>query len=138
MSDTFNQEYFSAMVNFPEVQNLSAKALLATEQRIPGLGNGVLQDILYYAEIHPKRKVETLDDGERESLFTSLKSTLKEMTEQGGRDTEKNLFGEPGGYRTKLSKNTVSMPCTKCGKTIIKQAYMGGSIYFCAGCQKFP
>ncbi|UCD09776.1 MAG: hypothetical protein JSU79_03795, partial [Dehalococcoidales bacterium] len=78
------------------------------------------------------------DDVERDSLFNSVKATLKEMTDRGGRDTEKNLFGEPGGYRTKLSKNTVSMPCTVCGKMIVKQAYMGGSIYFCAGCQKFP
>jgi formamidopyrimidine-DNA glycosylase len=138
LSDDFNQGYFSTMVTFPEVQNLSAKAFLATEQRIPGLGNGVLQDILYNAGIHPKRKMETLKDGERESLFNSVKSTLKEMTEQGGRDTEKNLFGEPGGYRTKLSKNTLNNPCPICGGRIIKQAYMGGSIYFCAGCQKFP
>ncbi len=138
LSDEFDQDYFNGIINDLELQNLSAKAFLATEQRIPGLGNGVLQDILYSAGIHPKRKVETLNDGERESLFNSIKSTFKEMTEQGGRDTEKDLFGEPGGYPTKLSKNTVGLPCTICGKTIIKQAYMGGSIYFCSGCQKFP
>jgi len=138
LSDEFNQEYFSALVNSSDVQNLSAKAFLATEQRIPGLGNGVLQDILYNAGVHPKRKVETLSNDEKGSLFYSVKSILKEMAEQGGRDTEKDLFGEPGGYRTKLSKNTVGMPCPVCGKTIIKQAYMGGSIYFCSGCQKFP
>jgi formamidopyrimidine-DNA glycosylase len=138
LTNDFNDDYFDRMVNDPEIQNLSTKAFLATEQRIPGLGNGVLQDILYNAGIHPKRKVETLSDGERESLFHSVKSTLKEMAEQGGRDTEKDLFGEPRGYQTKLSKNTVGMPCARCGKTIIKQAYMGGSIYFCSGCQKFP
>ena len=138
LSGDFDEEYFSVMVNSSDVQNLSAKAFLATEQRIPGLGNGVLQDILYNAGIHPKRKVETLKDEERGSLFNSVKSTLEEMTEQGGRDTEKNLFGEPGGYRTKLSKNTMNSPCPVCGGRIIKQAYMGGSIYFCSGCQKFP
>ncbi|HEY95406.1 MAG TPA: endonuclease VIII [Dehalococcoidia bacterium] len=138
LSDEFSQDYYKGIIGDPGVQNLSTKAFLATEQRIPGLGNGVLQDILYNAGIHPKRKVETLTDGESESLFTSVKSTLKEMTEQGGRDTEKNLFGEPGGYLTKLSKNTLNSPCPVCGGRIIKQAYMGGSIYFCAGCQKFP
>lgn|GEM_PF-2077218 len=34
--------------------NPCPKAFLATEQRIPGLGNGVLQDILWTARIHPK------------------------------------------------------------------------------------
>ena len=138
LTNDFNSDYFDRMINDPEIQNLSTKAFLATEQRIPGLGNGVLQDILYNAGIHPKRKVETLKDEEKEFIFNSVKSTLKEMTEQGGRDTEKDLFGESGGYRTKLSKNTLNSPCPACGGRIIKQAYMGGSIYFCSGCQRFP
>jgi formamidopyrimidine-DNA glycosylase len=136
LSDEFDRAYFNRLIISPDVQKLSAKAFLATEQRIPGLGNGVLQDILYNARIHPKRKVETLADGERDVLFHSVKSTLKEMTAQGGRDTEKDLFGKPGGYRTRLSKNTVGKPCPVCGGMIIKEAYLGGSIYFCEGCQK--
>jgi formamidopyrimidine-DNA glycosylase len=136
LSDEFDRTYFAQLISPPEVQKLSVKAFLATEQRIPGLGNGVLQDILYNARIHPKRKVETLIDSERETLYDSVKSSIKEMAERGGRDTEKDLFGAPGGYTTKLSQNTVSKPCLRCGGEIIKQPYMGGSIYFCGGCQK--
>lgn len=40
------------------------------------------------------------------------------------------------GYKTKLSKNTVDKPCPVCGNIIKKEAYMGGSIYFCPTCQK--
>lgn len=138
LSDEFDRDYFDRLVDDPDVQNLSTKAFLATEQRVPGLGNGVLQDILYNAKVHPKRKVETLSEDEKAGLFDSVKTTLAEMVEQGGRNTEKDLFGNNGGYETKLSKNTVGNPCPICGRTIVKQAYMGGSIYFCAGCQKFP
>ena len=88
MSEDFDQAYFNRLITASDVQKLSIKAFLATEQRIPGLGNGVLQDILYNARIHPKRKVDTLTNEERESLFHSIKTTLKEMTAQGGRDTE--------------------------------------------------
>lgn len=136
LSDWFDWAYFNNLITASEVQKLSAKAFLATKQRIPGLGNGVLQDILYNARIHPKRRVENLADSERENLFHSVKSTLKEMTAQGGRDTEKDLFGKPGGYKTRLSKNTIGKPCPACGGMIIKQPYLGGSIYFCDGCQK--
>jgi formamidopyrimidine-DNA glycosylase len=118
------------------VQKLSAKAFLATEQRIPGLGNGVLQDLLYLAKVHPKQKVRDLSAKERESIFSSLKNTLAEMTAQGGRDTEKDLFGRPGGYKTRLSKNTAGKACPVCSSPIIKESYLGGSIYYCAGCQK--
>ena len=136
LSDRFDGAYFDCLITAPEVQKLSAKAFLATEQRIPGLGNGVLQDILYIARIHPKRRIDTLTNDERKALFHSVKSTLKEMTIQGGRDTTKDLFGRPGRYQTKLSQATVGKPCPVCGGTILKQAYMGGSIYFCDGCQK--
>jgi formamidopyrimidine-DNA glycosylase len=136
LSDEFDRAYFDRLITSSDVQKLSAKAFLATEQRIPGLGNGVLQDILYKAKIHPKRRVETLSDVERETIFHSVKSTLKEMTEQGGRNTTRDLFGKPGGYVTRLSQSAVDKPCPVCGGTIVKQPYMGGSIYFCEGCQK--
>ena len=114
---------------------LSAKAFLATEQRIPGLGNGVLQDILWNARVNPRRKLETLNGKEQKKLFASVKSTILAMRKQGGRDTEKDLFGFKGGYKTILSANTLKDPCPACGNVIIREAYLGGNIYFCPTCQ---
>lgn len=136
LSDRFNQAYFTRMLSAPDVQKLSVKAFLATEQRIPGLGNGVLQDILFDAGIHPKKKLNTFSDIDRETLYGSIKSILTEMTIHGGRDTEKDLYGCLGGYKTILSKNTVGKPCPVCGTTIRKENYMGGSIYYCDRCQR--
>ncbi|HEY9061934.1 MAG TPA: DNA-formamidopyrimidine glycosylase family protein [Pseudobacteroides sp.] len=135
LSDEFDKDYFDSLVNAPDVQKLSIKAFLATEQRIPGLGNGVLQDILYNAKAHPKKKVRDLSKEDKDNIFSSVKSTLAEMTFQGGRDTEKDLFGCLGGYKTKLSKNTSGNTCELCSGIIVKENYMGGSIYFCTGCQ---
>ncbi len=134
LSDAFDEEYFVRLKSNSS-DKLSLKAFLATEQRIPGLGNGVLQDILFNAKLHPKKKMESLDDKDSISLFSSIKSTLEEMADSGGRDTEQDIFGYSGNYKTILSKNTVGTPCPVCGSTIEKQAYMGGSIYFCPGCQ---
>ena len=136
LTDEFDKAYFDRLINSADVQKLSIKAFLATEQRMPGLGNGVLQDILCNARIHPKRIISTLTNDEGIGLFSSMKSTLQEMTAQGGRDTTKDLFGRPGGYKTRLSQNTVGKSCPVCGGTIIKQSYMGGSIYFCDRCQR--
>jgi formamidopyrimidine-DNA glycosylase len=136
LSDQFNKVYFQQILSEPGADGLSAKALLATNQRIPGLGNGVLQDILFNAKIHPKRKINTLTESDLEILFNSIKSTLAEMASQRGRDTEKDLFGCPGGYMTEVSKNTAGKHCSRCGSIIQKEAYMGGSIYYCSGCQK--
>ena len=135
-SPAFNEVYFDRLISAPEVQKLSLKALLATEQRIPGLGNGILQDILFNARMHPKKKVNTLAEAEKEVLFNSVKTTVSTMATKGGRDTELDLFGCLGGYKTILCKNTVNKPCPVCGTIIKKEAYMGGSVYYCEKCQR--
>ncbi len=138
LSDAFNQPYFEELIENPDMQKMPAKGFLATEQRIPGLGNGVLQDILFRAGLHPKRKIGTLTKEEKSLLPKVLKTTLREMAELGGRDTERDLFGAFGGYQMQMSKNTAGKPCPKCGETIVKEAYMGGSVYYCPNCQKAP
>lgn len=134
---SFDKAYFLDMIKNLK-KDMSAKALIATEQRIPGLGNGVAQDILFNARISPKRKISTLTDEDIDRLFLSVKSTLEEMTRQGGRDTEKDLYGALGNYRTILSKNTYNDPCPVCGDRIKKESYLGGSVYYCPNCQPLP
>jgi formamidopyrimidine-DNA glycosylase len=134
LSGDFDESYFKSL--FDEgTAKLSLKAFLATQQRIPGLGNGVLQDTLFNAKMHPKKKAGTLSVADQRILFDSVKNTLSEMTAKGGRDTENDLFGRPGAYKAKLSKNTVAQPCPLCLTPIKKEAYLGGSIYYCPNCQ---
>lgn len=135
MSDAFDKEYFLGLVNAPDAQKKSAKAFLATEQTIPGLGNGVLQDILYHAHIHPKTKIDKLGAEEKEKMYEQVKETLQDIYRLGGRSTETDLFGVPGQYVASLSKNTAGHACPKCGEAIVKENYLGGSIYYCRGCQ---
>lgn len=135
LDDCFDEYYFEGLMNGGK-KTLTAKALLATEQRIPGLGNGVVQDILFNAGIHPKRKVSTLSDLEKTDLLYSMKGTLMNMVEQGGRNTEKDFFGNWGGYPVVLSKNTYKSPCPNCGHEIVREAYLGGTVYYCPICQK--
>jgi len=132
LSAAFDAAYFAALLTDGK---LSAKAFLATEQRIPGLGNGVLQDILWQAKIHPKRKMGTLTGAEFETLYFIVRRVLAEMTERGGRDTEKDLFGKPGGYAAIMSKKNNGTPCPVCGEPIKRMAYLGGNVYVCEGCQ---
>lgn len=136
LTDDFNAEWFRGLLAAPQVQRRSLKAALATEQRIPGFGNGVLQDVLWKARLHPRRRVSTVDDSEVDALFSAVTGLLREMAHRGGRDTEVDLFGDHGGYRTVMSKLRLSEPCPTCGGAKVKQAYLGGSVYFCPACQR--
>lgn len=132
--DAFDRAYFQTLLK-PDDPKMTSKAFLATEQRIPGLGNGVLQDILWASRIHPKKKMVDLSPAAIDTMFANTKRLLAEMVDLGGRDTERDLFWQAGGYKTVLSKNTVGQPCPACGATIRKEPYLGGSIYYCPGCQ---
>ena len=135
LAEEFTLDYFVSL--YPSGgKKLSAKEFLATKQRIPGLGNGVLQDILWDAGIDPRFDMRQATEADFEALYTSVRKMLKKMCECGGRDTEKDLFGNKGGYITQLSKNSLYEPCMKCGHEISKANYMGGTVYFCECCQK--
>ncbi len=133
LTDDFSEDHFMAMAS--QSGKLSAKAFLATEQRIPGLGNGVLQDILFCARINPKTKVSALSPEDLGRLYRQIRETLREMTRLGGRDTEKDLFGQPGGYATLMSRNALEKPCPGCGGIVRRESYMGGNVYVCPACQ---
>jgi formamidopyrimidine-DNA glycosylase len=133
--DAFDESYFEKLLTAENVLNLSLKAALATEQRIPGLGNGCLQDILWRAGLHPRRKIKTITVTEIGTLFSNLKATLAEMAAKGGRSTEKDLFGKAGAYQVLMCHKNQDQPCPRCGDFIHKESYMGGSIYVCPTCQ---
>ncbi|MCL2785463.1 MAG: hypothetical protein FWD55_08550 [Propionibacteriaceae bacterium] len=134
LTDEFDEAYFQSMIT-DETLRLSGKAFLATEQRIPGLGNGVVQDVLWEAKVHPKRKLNTLGEDQLLDLYHQVKQVLTNMTHAGGRSTEKDLFGNPGGYEVILCRTTVGLPCSRCGTPIKRMAYLGGNVYVCEGCQ---
>ena len=136
ITDDFDRSYFDRLMSDVNAEKMSAKAFLATEQRIPGFGNGVLQDVLFYAKVHPKTKLCTLTDSELDGLFASVRETLTRMADDGGRDTELDIYGNACGYATIMSRNNLGNPCPACGEPIQKASYMGGSVYCCPHCQR--
>lgn len=135
LTNGFTFDYFKSLYTTAN-KKMSAKAFLATQQRIPGLGNGVLQDILWDAGIDPRFPMQDAAEEDFQALYDSVNKIIKEMAEKGGRDTERDLFGQKGNYVTQLSKNSLNEPCTRCGYEIHKANYMGGTIYFCEHCQR--
>lgn len=133
-SDAFDDAAFRALVDAAPPAT-SAKALLAAEQRIPGVGNGVLQDILLNARLNPKRNAKSLADDEVARLFRAMKDTLAAMARESGRNVEKDLNGEPGGYRCLPSAKTWKDGCPVCHGAVVRQPYLGGNVYHCPACQ---
>jgi len=111
------------------------KGFLVHEGNIAGIGNGMLQDILFRAKLSPKRKVPDIKSEERARLRQAILETMQLAVEAHGRDTEKDLYGAPGGYIPLMDRRTVGTPCIECGTPIKKISYLGGSCYICPSCQ---
>ena len=139
LSAGFTFEAFARLADDPEQQTTkSAKLFMISKPGLCAVGNGCLQDILFRAKIHPRRRMITLSPQELQTLFESTRDTIGLMTLQGGRDSETDLYGQPGGYPTVLDRDAAGTPCPSCGTMIEKAAYLGGAVYFCSTCQPLP
>ena len=136
LSDDFSYDYFQELFRQLEAGDAcSVKYFLISKPGVLGIGNGYLQDILFGAGIHPRRKAGDLSGGERRALFEAVVSVLSQATDLGGRDTERDLHNRPGRYRALLDRRSVGGPCPCCGTPIVKVQYLGGACYFCPTCQ---
>lgn len=135
----FTFEAFERLLDDPDERTTkSAKAFMISKPGLCGVGNGCLQDILFRAKIHPRRRMITLSPQELQTLYEATRNTIGLMTAQGGRDSESDLYGTPGGYRTILNRDAAGKPCPSCGTPIEKSAYLGGAVYVCPSCQPLP
>ncbi len=136
LSDDFSPNKFKEMIDsLPSSKKCSVKKFFVTEPGLRGIGNGVIQDIFFLSNIHPRREINSLSIDEQKKLFTTTIKELNKMIKLGGRDSEKDLFNNFGGYPRIMHNKSVGSPCPRCGTIIEKQQYLGGSIYFCLSCQ---
>ena len=113
------------------------KNFLLNQKKIAGIGNVYIQDILFNARIHPKRKIPSLDNLEVEALYKSIKTVLNESIELGGLAYEKDFYGNKGRY----DKNHFRIaykpdkPCPNCQTPIQKIKTGSTSSFICPNCQ---
>lgn len=136
MSDDFTFERFEQLLADPEERaTKSVKAFMISKPGMRGLGNGSLQDILFNARIHPRRRIVDLSAQEQRALYDATRATLANIIAQGGRESERDLYGRPGGYSCIVCNDTVGVCCPRCGTAIAKIAFLGGACYVCPSCQ---
>ena len=114
----------------------SVKGLLTQDQRIPGLGNAIAQDIMFRAKLHPKRSLQDLSSQQVRELHRAIVTTVGEAIRLGGRNDEVDLLGNRGRYLRIMDQGAAGHPCPDCGTTIEKIAFLGGACYFCPRCQR--
>lgn len=136
LSDAFTPDYFLGLLAALEKDDSSSvKFFMISKPGVLGVGNGCLQDILWRARVHPRRRAVDLAKGEQRRLYAAIRESLQRMVERGGRDGDYDLYEQPGGYKRNLHSKVVGQPCPRCSTPIEKASYLGGTIYTCPKCQ---
>lgn len=137
LSGGFSPDYFGGLFEELEADDpRSVKFFMISKPGVLGVGNGCLQDILWHARLHPRRRAASLSAPEQQALYDATRAVLREMVDLGGRDGDYDLHGCPGGYKRLLHSKTVGAPCPRCAAPFEKDAYLGGAVYFCPNCQR--
>jgi formamidopyrimidine-DNA glycosylase len=113
------------------------KTFLLDQKNIAGIGNVYVQDMLFKAKIHPKRKISSLTNREIEALYKSMKSGLNNSIRLGGLAYEKDFYGNKGRYGADQFKIAYKpgKPCPVCRTTIQKIKTGSTSSFICPSCQ---
>lgn len=105
------------------------KALLLSQNAIAGIGNLYADEALYRSGIDPRRNVDRLSAAEAKTLFTNIRSVLRETI----------AFKSHGGSypaRFLVQHREEGDRCPKCGGSIHRTVVAGRTTYFCARHQR--
>ncbi len=115
------------------------KPFLLKQNVFAGIGNIVADETLWFAKIHPQKKVKSLDLKQRRALFLSLKKVLKRSINMGGSSMRDWLHPDQsrGGYQDSWrAYGRAGQKCYRCGR-VLKKAIVGGrGTTYCLFCQR--
>ncbi|NCO15136.1 MAG: DNA-formamidopyrimidine glycosylase [Parcubacteria group bacterium] len=133
----FTFEDFSAILK--RKPKAKIKQFLMDQQNISGIGNIYSDEILFFAGVHPLRKISELKPKETKKTFQGIKKILTEALKLQGSsvDLYLNALGKEGEYVPRLKVyGREGEKCKKCGGAIQRLKIGGRSAHYCPSCQK--
>jgi formamidopyrimidine-DNA glycosylase len=100
-------------------RNAPIKAVLMDQARIAGLGNLLVDEVLWRAGIDPLRPAVAIDADERRELHKTVRATLRTL-------------GRRGGSHTGDMPRHVEAPCPRDGGPILRRTIAGRTTYSCS------
>lgn len=119
------------------------KPFLLNQNHIAGLGNIYVDEALWEAKIHPKRKVNSISSTEKAALHKAISHVISEGIAHTGTtlgSMQANYFsvsGRRGEHQHHLKVfRREGLPCPRCQTEIIKITVAQRGTHVCPHCQK--
>ena len=115
------------------------KPLLLDQKIVSGIGNIYVDEILYDARLHPRRKANTLSGEEWKRLQAAIRKNLADGVAHRGTTVRlyKDVLGRPGEHQNYLRVfEKHGKPCPACEGNIVREKVGGRPTHFCPSCQR--
>jgi len=133
--ENFSAEYLRETLGSRRVQ---IKPALLDQKVVAGIGNIYVDEILYDARLHPRRKANTISVNEWRALYDAIKKNLAAGIEHRGTTVRlyRDLLDRPGEHQNYLRVfEKHGERCPECEGTIVREKVGGRATHFCPGCQ---
>ena len=135
LEEGFDVEYLRETLGSRRAQ---IKPLILDQKVVAGIGNIYADEILFDARLHPRRKANTLSDGEWAALHAAIRANLAAGIEHRGTTVRlyRDVLNRPGEHQNYLRVfEKHGGPCPERGE-VVRERVGGRPTHFCPECQR--
>jgi len=118
------------------------KRCLLDQSLVSGIGNIYADEALWRARIHYDRPARQMTRAQVTELLGHARDVMTAALAQGGTSFDSlyvNVNGESGWFDRSLDAyGREGEPCRRCGRPLVREAFMNRSSYRCPACQRRP
>nr|WP_042183311.1 bifunctional DNA-formamidopyrimidine glycosylase/DNA-(apurinic or apyrimidinic site) lyase [Kibdelosporangium sp. MJ126-NF4]CEL15424.1 Formamidopyrimidine-DNA glycosylase [Kibdelosporangium sp. MJ126-NF4]CTQ92173.1 Formamidopyrimidine-DNA glycosylase (EC 3.2.2.23) [Kibdelosporangium sp. MJ126-NF4] len=139
MDPAFDQ---AAAVKAMRRKHTDVKRALLDQTLVSGIGNIYADEALWRVKLHWARPTDRLTAPKSSALLDAATEVMNEALAVGGTSFDAlyvNINGQSGYFDRSLNVyGQEGKPCTRCGRPIMREAFMNRSSFSCPRCQPRP
>jgi formamidopyrimidine-DNA glycosylase len=116
------------------------KRALLDQSLVSGIGNIYADEALWAARLHFDTPTESLSRPRATTLLAEVRLILARAVLEGGTSFDAqyvNVNGASGYFSHRLNAyGQQGRPCPRCGRPIVREAFMNRNSHFCPSCQR--
>ena len=134
--EEFSAEYLQEAIGSRKAQ---IKPLLLDQKVVSGIGNIYVDEILYDARVHPRRKANALTAEEWQALYEAIRENLAAGIEHRGTTVRlyRDVLDRPGSHQDHLRVfEKHGERCPECAGEVVREKVGGRPTHYCPACQR--